>query len=332
MATVTKNIGTGGDYATVAAWSADLNNGAVYTAGDTAVANIVTSGLTCNLSFPATILPTTVRVQPDASIRHRGQVGSGCRLVSAANSAVLSAFQRSYHVEIFDLEIDYNGFSPSSTYAVGITQSAQGGGMHCRNLLIYGFGVGGGSYVYGMEASGYGGGTIKFENCAVIGLLRSSTFSSCIGIYFATTGTLSNCVVAKVTDVSTATAYCYSVISNCTVKNCVGVLGKTACFTGTPNASSSNNASSDGTAPGANSITSLVYYDHFRGLLGGDPHLLSGSSLIGAGIAISGLTEDIDGDTYDSPPAIGCDEYVATGGGSSTYSPFRSRAFAGGRR
>ncbi|HNW57821.1 MAG TPA: hypothetical protein PKM69_08610, partial [Bacteroidales bacterium] len=37
-----------------------------------------------------------------------------------------------------------------------------------------------------------------------------------------------------------------------------------------------------------------------------DQHLQVGSPDIGAGIAISGITEDHDGNKYTSPPNIGC--------------------------
>ena len=42
-----------------------------------------------------------------------------------------------------------------------------------------------------------------------------------------------------------------------------------------------------------------------------DLHLSSGSPCVAAGVAVSGLSLDIDGDTRGTPPCIGADEFVA---------------------
>jgi len=84
------------------------------------------------------------------------------------------------------------------------------------------------------------------------------------------------------------------------------------------------NASSDTTAPGANSIHSITDSTEFKSVTGGSEnfHLSAGSTLRGDGVGPSSdsdvPTTDVDGDTRSGTTCdIGFDEYVAVGGGLS---------------
>jgi len=68
------------------------------------------------------------------------------------------------------------------------------------------------------------------------------------------------------------------------------------------------------TGKDANSINASVSFTSSS-----DLHLTSGGSVEGAGIAISGITTDIDGDTRASSPTIGADERRCSGG-TTTWS------------
>ncbi len=99
--------------------------------------------------------------------------------------------------------------------------------------------------------------------------------------------------------------------TNSTVINNLSVYAGTGDFRNTFNGVRSNNATSDGTAPGANSITNLDFeaadfFEDSYALYGYTPR--SGSILEGAGIDNAALTEDFCGNLRASPPTIGAFE------------------------
>jgi len=87
------------------------------------------------------------------------------------------------------------------------------------------------------------------------------------------------------------------------------------------------NAGSDTTAPGANSLDNQTENDlDFVSLTAGSEnlHIESTSNLVGEGYAYAdALSEDFDGDTWGSPPAIGIDE-PSGGSNSPSNSPSSS--------
>lgn len=86
------------------------------------------------------------------------------------------------------------------------------------------------------------------------------------------------------------------------VTNCIGPT-----FGAVSAGSDYNAATDDATAPGANSLQNTgtgIYVDY----AGGDYHIDSGAVVVGAGIAIAGVTEDIDDNAYLDPPTIGAHE------------------------
>ncbi len=97
--------------------------------------------------------------------------------------------------------------------------------------------------------------------------------------------------------------------NNPTVRNCLSYGATTADFWDSFN-TKEHNASKDGTAPGANSLTSIA--DPFVDYNGGDLHLKAGSSLIGAGKDLSADADypfaiDFDGQGRLVPWHIGAD-------------------------
>jgi len=120
------------------------------------------------------------------------------------------------------------------------------------------------------------------------------------------------------------------------VVNCIGIASASSTRadfeqTYTLATGSDYNASSDTSAPGANSIHSITASTEFVSVTGGseDFHLAFGSTLLTDGVGPSSdasvPTTDIDGDTRSGTTCdIGFDEYVAAGGGGNGYSVINS--------
>jgi len=88
------------------------------------------------------------------------------------------------------------------------------------------------------------------------------------------------------------------------------------------------NASTDGSADGANSLTNLSLADiDFESTTGGseDLHIGEDSLLLGEGSASYTPATDIDGESWESPPAIGWDEVVSAVTYTATASLSASR-------
>jgi len=98
--------------------------------------------------------------------------------------------------------------------------------------------------------------------------------------------------------------------------NCIAVNASTACFDTTA-INSSNNISSDATAPGTNSLINQAAADIFTDPANGDFRLKVGSNAIGAGLDLSAhFTTDITGAERTTPWDIGAFMYVASVGGT----------------
>lgn len=63
----------------------------------------------------------------------------------------------------------------------------------------------------------------------------------------------------------------------------------------------------------------------FVSAAGGNFHLTMGSTAIGAGVAVGGITTDLDGVTRTNPPDIGAYQFVAGGGGGTRPNPLAPR-------
>ncbi len=95
--------------------------------------------------------------------------------------------------------------------------------------------------------------------------------------------------------------------------------GSSECFFTGGSSAGSNNASSDTTAETqfSSSLNSKAGSDQFVTVTAGSEnlHLKAASALEAAGITVSGITTDIDGDTRAATPDIGADEFVAAAAG-----------------
>lgn len=317
---ILRTIGVSGDYPTIAAWMSDLTNGAVYTAGDTAIGEVIDWSAVCAVTLPTVgVLPASVVLRPAANRRHSGRIGTGCRLLPRSSAAAVTVGVITYNFTLEGFEIDYelawNTTNVGSVHIVG--GSGNAGTWIVSDLICYGFTTAGGSTAYGILVAGsFTGPAITVQNCAVFSLRRSSTFGATVGIC-ATRGhahTIINCSVFDTQNISTGTAAGFSTTTATIIQNCVSIGNKTSDFSGSVS-SASNNASGDSTAPGTSAITGITE-QQFAALRGGDARLLAGNPLIGAGVNV-GLTTDLAGNAFASPPSIGPLEFVASSGGST---------------
>jgi len=131
------------------------------------------------------------------------------------------------------------------------------------------------------------------------------------GIYNGTAGT--------VIENNTIDGFYYGMdLANSPLAKNNAVINATKCFNGTYAVGSDYNADDgDASAPGANSLHTLATTD-FVNYAGHDYSINNTSVLYASGVTISGLTTDILGNTFGSPPSIGAFEYISAG---TTFNP-----------
>lgn len=349
--------GSARDYSTITAWEADLDNDTPYDDGDNAIGEmyddssfdespIVNGGIAIGGSWGK--LASFDLTVPEAE-RHDGTAGTGARLVFNAGisesgiefrySSVAMPYEFSW------LEIDCNGQYQNETVkdqeATGtVTKIMRHLIMHGSLIDLdevnhYGFQIKGGSsstlqvferiIIYDYETQTDTGWMSAFQ------LLenRQRLYNITIHNFRSTAG------AADITGVTAWVPSTSSYVDTSTdeVKNvvCTDVSSFSAtakCFD-VPNTTVSNNASSDATASGTGSLTSITAADQYVSVVEGseDLHLKSGADCLdvatdlgttpeGVNIDIDGRDVDAEGDTWD----IGADEFVAVGGG--TITPF----------
>ncbi len=148
-------------------------------------------------------------------------------------------------------------------------------------------------------STGSGGGVFdcNLRNCAVTGNIATSYGG---GAYIST---LINCTLTG-NRVGYATSGYGGGVANCSLTNCI-VYANSATINSSTSNSYSSTFSFSCTAPAA-SGTSNIASDPL--LLGDGVHLSAASPCIGAGANVATFT-DIDGQSWNTPPSIGCDEW-----------------------
>jgi hypothetical protein len=340
MATITKSIGaTGRDYSTVTLWEADLDNGAVYAASDTAVGEMYNDSTfveSPTINGGGTIVLAGIVLQPATGQGHTGTANGaviqgtltcgggtgrshnliGLRLTAGryANIGITS-------VVTMRRCIGHNTNNTStgivSSMFTGNNGGATGSGAGPRFLNCIGWKfaqTGGGSrsaYMFGLaEGTRYG----QAWNCTAWGLTGNGT------------GVVANFLGNS---------------ANSMAKNCIG-MGAASTGGGavtdflTP-LTQEYNMSEDATAAGTGSLTSKVVANQFVSTAGGseDLHLKAGADAINAGndYATTPTNVQFDIDNYDRDTTgvtwdIGADEYVSAGGSTQpprTMHQFRMR-------
>jgi hypothetical protein len=331
-ATITKTIGTTGrNYTTMVLFEADLDDtnefsnrddviGDCYADSDfTAKTDFVTSGETIGLN--------TITLQAATGERHDGTANTGVRILSTAQKVLL--LNTDTTSKIIGIEIDSNSsagnnLSGSIHSDVDVNNSSNLIDKCIVHNVDNKFGANGIKITRG--------GTIR--NTIVYDIKNGDgTFNDrqCYGILVATrTYTIHNCTVHDVKAV-TATGFTVKGIarSNATVTATNTVVtdvdydvGAEECFAAS--IGGSHQASSDATASGTGSLTSITTADQYVSTTGGseDLHLKTGADCLEAGTNLNAtFTDDSQGATRPGAAANRAWDIGALQGGATiTYS------------
>jgi hypothetical protein len=308
MPTITKTIGTDSrDYSTMATWEADLDNGAIYSAGDVAVGLCYNdSGFTGSLALNGggTIGLTTANIKPAPGQGHTGIAGTGVKLIGNIISG-----------QIFRLfttvGVPYTGEGIEVTSSVIMT-SASGQatnygtiGNITRRMLVYDVIFSGGG-----NNAGTAGGDGAIINCIFYNLTVTNIAAGAMdGMRVTAAGTyLNNTLYNLINDNGTGIIRgIWQGGSTGTVRNNIVLTlsgtssGAKDCFILGAGTTRTNNMSSDATATGTNSLINKSATNQFVSIVGGSEnlHLKEGSEAIGAGVDLvntpTGIEFDIDG-------------------------------------
>jgi len=257
-----------------------------------------------------------ITVEPQAGADHGGVEGTGYRLARNESSAVMfvqcpNVTLRGFTIDNTD---DTNGFHD------GLMLLAGDGALPENCLVDRMFLYAANTPFEGLRTSG---GTTPFT-VTVRNCLAHATGSNNVGIGFNTSsggtyGTyyFDNCAaVSKSGGAGIETGF-YGTTDNTFCRNCFVAAFSLGFDSGTNNTGTSNNAATDTTARGPNSVQSVDTATAFIDYTGGDFHLESGGALTGAGINLSAdFTTDIAGNTRDSTWDIG--PYAFAGAADTT--------------
>jgi hypothetical protein len=330
-ATVTKTIGTTArDYSTITLWDADLDDTTIYQSGDDAVGECYNDSTFTDGRVQCDnhdLLSATLTV-PEAE-RHDGTAGTGVKLDTASTTA-----------EAFGLEptmsMDWNFEWLEITKSTNISKITNGVididtdtvvyDVNIRNCIIHSFTAL--SDDTGAPAIKVFDGSAVVTNCIIYGIenQRGSNAGAATAIEYNAGRTnaikVLNCTVHDMVNTNSGASSGLNIgdeaaveIRNCIVTDCDG------CYANySPSlATMDYNISSDSTASGTGSITSVTTSDQYVSTVVGseDLHLKAGSDAIGAGVDLgttpAGVEIDIDGRDRDAEGdtwSIGADQFV----------------------
>lgn len=336
MATVTTDIGGGNnDYATITAWEADLDNGAVYNAGDDAVGLCYDNGAfdeSLVFNGGTTIGLNSVTLSVPAAERHDGTAGTGARVIYTGGERTFIDIPSG----TLDRKIEWLELSTTSNTMRRCIETV--GTTLIDKCIIHR--IHSDHVCYAVEANMQTDEILNVHNTIIYDITSSQDFRSdrwtrairCWG-GMAGTNSVCNCTIYNVVGHNTSDTdgilMATDSANNTMVNNIV--VGTDNTSTGTPsdfnpssltNTTTSHNISSDTTASGTGSITNAVIADQFVSIVDGseDLHIKTGSDAIDAGTNLgstpTGINIDIDGtDRIASPqgPAwdIGAHEFIS---------------------
>lgn len=321
MATVTDTIGTqiGRDFSTITLWEASL----MLHSGDDVTGECYNDSVFEEIVTINDAAPNSIKLTAAEGEQHDGTAGTGVR-VATSTLAVVIAVSRS-DVEVSWLEL----YQSSGSRVAGAINSGSGPNVLIANCIAHDI-ERDNSSITGINVTGGSGVNVRGVNLVVYNITCSAGGGSSTGIRVGS-GTNSakiyNCTVyntERINAAGDATGISANDNGNTEATNCVSVgttsPGTAVDFDNTSGGTESYNASSDATATGTGSITSIVTADQFVSIVGGseDLHLKAGSDCIDAGtdlgttpsgveIDIDGRDRDAEGDTWD----IGAHEFVA---------------------
>ena len=307
----TYTVGTGQDYSGWSAAAADIAAGAltgplIFEGNTDEVINVGNTGVTFS-GFTTTATNKLV-LRAASGFECLGQRGEGHRIKSVGGSGWgLFNFDDVMHWDIEDLGLIQEGSLAFLIRQVSTIASVNGVGLVNRCIAI-GDEDGdtiGMTKVIEMLGTWADFDDIEFRSSIVVGSSNGIRGS----------GTIVKCNNVTLVYNMTDNDVSRSGFRNVVAKNCAafhyGPSSGNADFLNLESGSA-NNASSDTSG----NIDNVVAADEFVdvGATTYDLHITTGGALEAAGATISGVTLDIDGDTFDgSSPSIGADEPAASG-------------------
>jgi hypothetical protein len=322
MAVVTKTIGTAGrDYSTITSWEADLDDfSTVYSNGDDAVGEcyadsdfseqpIINGGGTSMTGLNSITLTVAT------SDRHDGTAGTGVRMVSNSQISVFS----DKNVNISWIEMNQSGTTYGSSFSMVYVHN-NSYYQKISNMLLHD--ATSASSIYPISVK-YGHPTLA--NNIVYNVTHTGPYRG-YGIHTSTyrESHAYNNTVYNIQGTHPSSAYNFGIdiTNNYNIKNNISVAVGSAiysgCFAQAATSNTSNNMSSDTTAPGSNSLTEVTTANQFVSIVAGseDLHLASGSEAVGAGVNLGSsdpvVQYDIDGAYRGTVWDMGADQTPAT--------------------
>lgn len=349
MPTVVKSIGTiGRDYSSISLWEADLDSGALYASGDTALGecyNDTAFDEAVTINGGGTVGLAARTLQAASGQGHTGIAGTGVRIVRSVDSASLITAAIGTTV-VKQIELSMNAKRVNLYFC---KCSGAVTGVSFRQMICHDAISGTNSQTgYGQAAAG--GASNDLLDSIIYNIENTSSNNSVgaeINAGSSETSKVCNCTFYNfLTGTGTAT---YGVLigdnSGKTLKNVIACNGETADYSDSSItvAAASNNISSDTTSSGTGSIDSVAAANLFVSVVAGseDLHLKAGALAIDAGTDLvttpTGVNFDIDnrdrdalGDVWD----IGADEFVAAAGagpkgwfGLALYGPMQRAVY-----
>jgi hypothetical protein len=331
VATITKTINaSGGDFASFAAAETAINAGTVsgVSAADVLFVN-VTQGGDHTSTFKITANPQSLSalvLSVDPSVRHTGLPGTGVRLVSSnTQRSILAHSVAALPMTVEWLEVGVTGagklaagWDLTAAFSSGVTHTA-------RNCFLRGNGAHSTSpfRTCGIGNPGSPNSPVVC-NLNVIDTLisdwKSGSTANAVGITCTNAATTLNLLNVTIDDIDVTggtSGTVYGILTgnqaNKTVKNTVvtqigtnTTTGTKACFSGFGGTSTTGtNASSDGSAPGTGSLTSIIRGNNFNAPNSGDFRPLNdGAPIFGVGADLgttpAGVNIDLTGRDRDS--------------------------------
>lgn len=329
MPTIVKSIGTNGrDYSTLALWEADIDNAAVYAAGDTAKGegynDSVFTGV-CVIDGGSTIGLAAIKITVASGQRHTGVAGTGCRFSSTTNSNVFRCDNNTVPIEVSWWECNTGGGTGGGTIVDGSGATAPSMTLH--HLILHNAATT--TATRCIQISGNSNACIV-HNCILYRISSTSTGNNVIRVLDSTSQLnaqiYSNTLYNATKD--NGTGDCRGIITgnnaNVLVKNNIAIECNKGTTTGAKtdysfgaNPVRSHLISSDTSADGTGSITSVTAASLFVSTVSGseDLHILVGSPAwkVGTDLGTSptDINLDIDGfdrDAVNYPWDIGADQ------------------------
>jgi hypothetical protein len=324
MPTITKTIGTAGrDYSTISAWEADLDNGAIYTAGDEAVGlcyndSLFTNSVTLNGGLIIGLISATLK--PATNQGHTGIANTGVRIITPLQGTTILVSSTTVAYTVIGLDItsthttaNLGGISTNATNhtcnrmiihdyntTASLIPSNCSTGTQINNIMYNMLCTGTGSQtLYGIQHP-LGGNITTVMNNTIYNLINNNGTGNCRGVWsFGSTDNrkMQNNIVVSISGTTT---------------------GSIECFNFADGGVRTNNISSDTTATGTDSQINITAASLFLSTVPGGEnlHLKTGAPAIGTGIDLEttpvGVQFDIDGYDRDASGVVwdvGADQF-----------------------